>query len=244
LLISAAQPDFRRAVSLLEAHDLPGASEAAQRVLAADPAYVPAIALMARIEMASGDLDGAERRLRAAISAHDSDSTLRFLLGFCLYIKNDFDGALGALSRADASDPNVILYRALSNEGLGREDVAVSLYRRAIAKSKSSEPRLALARLLRKQGDLTGASRLIDEALANAPGSREALYEKGQSFLAAGDAIHAAEFGERALAAPGGAPSEREIRYLLVRAYTKSGDTSRAARHREAFEKLPLPLVR
>jgi tetratricopeptide (TPR) repeat protein len=243
-LIAAVQPDYRQAVTLLEARDLKGAANAARRALAADPAYVPAIALMARIEMASGNLDSAEKRLRSAVAAHKADTGLQFLLGFCLYLGNDFDGALDALARADAADPNVILYRALSNEGLGREQNAVALYRQAIAMTKSSEPRLALARLLRKEGDLNEASRLIDDALGNEPRRRDILYEKGQSLLAAGDAIRAAEFGERALAVRGDVPSEREIRYLLVRAYTKSGDASRAALHRNAFEKLPLSLVR
>jgi len=243
-LVSAAQSDYRQAVRLLEARDLKGAASAAQRALAADPAYVPAIALMARIEMASGNLDGAEKRLRAGVASHGADTSLRFLLGFCLYLRNDFDGALDALSHADSLDPNVILYRALSSEGLGREESAITLYRQAIAMSKSVEPRLALARLLRKEGDLNASAVLIDEAYVTEPASREVLYEKGQSLFAAGDAVHAAEFGEKALAADGEAPSEREIRYLLVRAYTKSGDLSRAAHHREAFEKLPLPLVR
>jgi len=189
-------------------------------------------------------VDGAEKRLRTAVATHSADKVLRFLLGFCLYLRNDFDGALDALALADAADPNVILYRALSNEGLGREQSAVALYRQAIAMTKSSEPRLALARLLRKEGEFNTASRLIDEALANEPGNRDALYEKGQSLLTAGDPIHAAEFGERALTAMGDAPSEREIRYLLVRAYAKSGDAARAARNRAAFERLPLSLVR
>jgi len=244
LLASSARAEYREAVKRLEERDLRGAANAAQRSLSADPSFAPAISLMARIEMASGDLDAASKRLRSGLAAHEGDASIRFLLGFCLYLQNDFEAALETFAPADSSDARVILYRALSNEALGRRETAVSLYLQAIGMSKSAEPRLALARLLRKEGDIGGSARLIDEALANEPESREALYEKGQELLASGNAAQAAQFGERALAAGGDAPSEREIRYLLIRAYLKSGDSANAARHRAAFEKLPQPLVR
>jgi hypothetical protein len=54
----------------------------------------------------------------------------------------------------------------------------------------------------------------------------------------------AAEFGERALTATGPAPTEREIRFLLARAYLKAGSPEIAAKHRAIFESLPMPLVR
>jgi hypothetical protein len=46
------------------------------------------------------------------------------------------------------------------------------------------------------------------------------------------------------LTAAGPAPSEREVRFLLTRAWLKAGDPERAAKHRAIFESLPMPLVR
>jgi outer membrane protein assembly factor BamD (BamD/ComL family) len=59
-----------------------------------------------------------------------------------------------------------------------------------------------------------------------------------------GEYKSAAEFGERALTEAQGGPLERRIRYLLVRAYGKTGNTQAAEKHRAILEKLPMPLVR
>jgi predicted Zn-dependent protease len=80
--------------------------------------------------------------------------------------------------------------------------------------------------------------------LEEAPDSRSVFYEKGQCSFERERYRQAAEFGERALAAPGPAPSEREIRFLLARAYLKAGNRELAAKHRAIFESLPMPLVR
>jgi hypothetical protein len=97
---------------------------------------------------------------------------------------------------------------------------------------------------LRKQGDTAQANKLVEEAFAISPAARDVLYEKGLSLLDSGENLQAVEFGERALRAPGSVPTEREIRFLLIRAWQKAGNAEMAAKQRAIFEKLPLPLVR
>ena len=195
--------------------------------------------------MASGQMETAENLLNSAVAADPRSASARFLLGFCLYLENDFVRARAALGLADQNDARVNLYLALSEEGLGHTDAAVTFYKRALQRDpRNTETHVAYARLLRKLGQSEQAESWIDTALKIAPAARETLYAKGQCLFDRGEYASAAEFGERALVAEGPAPSEREIRFLLARAWVKAGNPERAAKHRAIFESLPMPLVR
>jgi len=242
---SPAAADYRKATELFAKRDLQAAEAAVERSLHTDPHYVPALVLKARLAMISGHLDTARRALEAAVSADPKPTGPRFLLGFCLYLENDFQAARDALALADQNDARVSLYTALSEEGLNHADSAVHYYERALKLDRANvDARVAYARLLRRQGHLDPAESLIDEALKLAPDARNTLYEKGQCLFARGEYLPGAQFGERALAAPGPAPTEREIRFLLARAYLKAGNRELAEKHRAIFESLPMPLVR
>jgi tetratricopeptide (TPR) repeat protein len=244
-LFLAQARDFERATALFAKHDLAGAEAAVDESLYADPRHVPALTLKARLAMISGRMEVARRAIEAAIAADPKQTGPRFLLGFCLYLENDFQRSIDALALADQNDARVNLYTALSEEGLNQTDSAVRYYERSIELDPASaDARVAYARLLRKQAKLDRAESLIDEALRFAPGARNVLYQKGQCRFERGAYAQAAEFGERALAAPGPAPSEREIRFLLTRSYLKTGAREMAAKHRAIFERLPSPLVR
>ena len=249
LVFLLAQPpaarDYQKATELFAKHDLQGADAALDESLQVDPQYVPALVLKARLAMIAGRMDVARRALAAAIAADPKQSGPRFLLGFCLYLDNDFQGARDALARADQDDARVSLYIALSEEGMNHTYAATLYYERSLKLDPvNAEARVAYSRLLRRQGKLDRAEALIDEALKPAPDAREVLYEKGQCRFERGAYAQAVEFGERALAAPGPAPTERQIRFLLVRAYLKAGNRDAAAKHRAIFESLPMPLVR
>jgi Tfp pilus assembly protein PilF len=240
-----AAKDYLRAAELFAKHDLNGAEAAVQDSLRVDPHYVPALVLKARLAMTSGRMDVAQRALEAAIAADPNRREPRFLLGFCLYLENDFQAAMNALALADQADARVTLYRALSEEGLNHTASAIQYYERSLRLDRENEEaHVAYARLLRRQGSLDRAESLIDEALKFAPDARSVLYEKGQCLFELGQYLPAAQFGERALATPGPAPTEREIRFLLARAYLKAGDRDMAAKQRAIFESLPMPLVR
>lgn len=199
----------------------------------------------ARHAMAAGQMEAAESLLNSAIAADPRSASARFLLGFCLYLQNEFERARAALALADQNDARVNLYLALSEEALGHADAAVALYKRALQRdSRNTETHVAYARLLRKLGQAEQAETWIDTALKIAPAAREILYVKGQCLFDRGEYASAAEFGERALATEGAAPSEREVRFLLARAWLKAGNPVLAAKHRAIFESLPMPLVR
>src|SRR5947209_13255824 len=113
-----AATNYQQAAELFTKHDLPGAEAAVEESLHLDPQYVPALALKARLAMIAGRMDVARRALAAAIAEDPKQSGPRFLLGFCLYLDNDFQGARDALARADQDDARVSLYIALSEEGM------------------------------------------------------------------------------------------------------------------------------
>jgi tetratricopeptide (TPR) repeat protein len=224
---------------------------AALLLLLAQPANQPdsksiaALTSKAKQAMAAGDMDSAERSLETAIAAAPKQSYPRFLLGFLFYLKNDFDRARDTLAQADENDPRVALYVAMTEEALNHPEAAVANYERALKLDKTTpEPRVSYARMLRVQGNLTRAEALIEEALKLAPRSPDAQFEKGQCLFDRGEFAKAAEYGEQALAAALGGPLERRIRYLLVRAYGKTGSTQQAEKHRVILEKLPMPMVR
>jgi tetratricopeptide (TPR) repeat protein len=245
LLAQSAIETYQRANALLERRDLEGARAAVEEALRSHPKYVPALILRAKLAANANQLDEAQRSVEAALAVDPAERQARFLLGFVSYLKNDFARARAALAAADANDARVVFYRALTDEALNNTEAAVANYERAIRMDRSSsEPRVAYARLLFAQGRADRAEALIDQALKLSPGSADALYEKGRCLLERGAFAQAADFGERALSSPESAVLERRIRYLLVRAYQKTGDRERAAMHQAAFERLPNPLVR
>lgn len=244
LLAASAADEYRAATHALANNDSAGALAAVASALRTDPRYVPAIALGARIEMIEGRLDASQERLENAIAVLPKEPRLRFLLGLCLYLKNDFAPARDAFAMADQKDADVLLYSALTEEGLNNPEAAKALFERALNVSGRAEVCVAYARMLRTQGEPARAEVLADRALQAEPNSRGALYEKGQALFTRAEWKEAAAIGEKALRASGQAPSEREIRYLLIRAYSRLGNMVEAGRQREAFEKLPLPLVR
>src|SRR5262245_27180494 len=244
-LAQSAVEIYQRANALLDRRDFEGARVAVEEALHADPKMVPALMLRAKLAIHSNQLDDAQKTLETAQAVQPADRAVRFLLGFVFYLKNDFERARAALLVADSNDARVVLYRGLTEEALNHPEDAARNYERAIQLDKSgADPRIAYGRLLLAQGKPDRAETWIDQALKLAPRSVDALYEKGRCLFERGEFAAAVEFGERALAAPDAAALERRIRYLLVRAYTKTGDRESAAKHQAAFERLPNPLVR
>lgn len=246
LLFAQTEPaGYVKAKRAFAAHDFALADTAVREALQENPNYVPALLLEARLSMVEGRMDEAIAALKHAVAEDPGRGEPQFLLGFAYYLQNDFEQAELALAHADQKDGRVLLYRAMSAEGLNRPEAAKDFYKRAIqADARGTDARIAYARLLRKQGDAAQANKLVDEAFAIAPEARDVLYEKGVSLLDSGQYVQAVEFANRALRASGSVPTEREIRYLLIRAWQKAGNAEKAAQERAIFEKLPMPLVR
>ena len=245
LFAQQAPASYSKALQLFAKQDFPGASAALEQTLHENPHYIPGMLLKARLSVVNGQMDQAHATLDRVLEEQPDTREAHFLLGFLYYLENDFDRAETALGASDQNDARVLLYRAMSAEGMNQREAAHHFYQRAIdADPAHSDARIAYARLLRKEGDNVQAAKLIDEALALSPTGRDVLYEKGLSLLEGGEYKEAVSFGERALSALGSVPSEREIRYLLMRAWQKAGNPDMAAKERALFERLPMPLAR
>lgn len=246
LLLAQNEPvGYAKAARAFAAHDFPSAETAVNEALQESPGYVPALLLKAQLSMMQGRMDEAIAGLKRATAEEPARAEPKFLLGFAYYLQNDFEQAEAALAKADQKDARVLLYRAMSAEALNRPDAAGDFYKRAIeADPRGTDARIAYARLLRKEGNTAQANELVKEAIAISPDDRDVLYEKGLSLLESGQYLQAVDFGERALRAPGSVPTEREIRFLLIRAWQKAGNAEMAAKERAIFERLPMPMVR
>src|SRR5215468_1370381 len=94
----AQASDYQKATALFAKHDFAGAEAAVDDSLHADPRYIPALTLKARLAMISGRMDAARRALEVAIAADPKQTEPRFLLGFCLYLENDFQRSKDVLA--------------------------------------------------------------------------------------------------------------------------------------------------
>jgi tetratricopeptide (TPR) repeat protein len=94
---------------------------------------------------------------------------------------------------------------------------------------------LTYSRFLLVLGRPEECEKLISRALTLKPGSRDAHYERARLMLSRGDSREAAVEAERALTLPPPGVADRQIRYLLVRAYGLIGDEKQAQKHAAAL---------
>jgi tetratricopeptide (TPR) repeat protein len=219
----------------------------AQETLAGDPANLNALLLLGRAEMARERYAEARRYFQRAVDAQAASQRARFLLGFCLYVDNEFRDAVPVLreaSRLNPKDAMALLYLALSHQGLAEFAEAKRYFEAAMERSRGAEIRLAYARALMENGEAGAAQTLLRKALELEPQSREVHYEMARWHLEYGAAGAAAAAAELAMQLPGSGTPDRQIHFLLARAYGKLGDAAKAAEHRRAFEAIPPRLIR
>ncbi len=158
-------------------------------------------------------------------------------------MENDLEsvGVAHGLKKArqlSPNDPRAALYLGLTTESLGQMSEAMSLYEEAVrlersARALNAETLLPGARLLLLLGRLDECERWIAQAVKLSPNSRDAHFEFARLLFEKGDADRAALEGELALGLSEGIVTDAAIRYLLIRAYQKSGKPERAAKHAE-----------
>lgn len=234
---------YTRANQLFVEKKFDAALAALEQALAENPRYVPALTLRAKLAMAVARLDVARRDLLLAAEIEPASPYTQFMLGFFYYLENDFKRALPALERARELDPassRTHFYLALSHEGLADAARAIEMYDRALALAEAARQAdtdiwIAYARLLFALGEYSKCLPLIEKALSAEPTSRDAHYERGRLHFQAGEFAAAARAGERALGLASVGTMDRQIHFLLARAYTRSGDSRRAAAHLAKF---------
>lgn len=252
LLSSLASENYERANQLFQRQQFAEAADALDLALKEDPNYVPAWTLRGKIAMAFDRFDMARAAFTKAVRLDPNSAYAQFMLGFFHYVDNDFTKAVAPLetaARLNPKDPRALLYLAMSHEGLAHTDLALSLYQKTIALETASgkpgaETHTAYGRLLFSLGRYDESAEQVARVLAIDPGSRDGHYEQGRLLFEKGEFVAAAAEGEKALEARGAGTTDRQIHFLLARAYARAGNRELADAHREKFEASPMTLRR
>jgi tetratricopeptide (TPR) repeat protein len=197
--------------------------------------------------MGLNQFDVARESFEKAARLEPKSAYTQFLLGFFHYVDNDFDKALGPLQTAlqiKPDDARTHFYIALTFEGLAKPQDAIVHYEKALAIESAPDTHVAYGRLLYSLGHFDAAQKQIKRALAIDVKSRDAHYEQGRLYFEAGNFAEAATEGERAMSLPGIGTSDRQIHFLLGRAYRKLGKAEAADQHLKAFRESGVSLRR
>jgi tetratricopeptide (TPR) repeat protein len=246
------QSNLERAQSLLREGKIDEAQSAVDLAVKENPRSLDALTLQGRVAMARNDFDVARSSFRRAAALAPDTARVQFLLGFFHYVDNDFVQAQPVLERARKlapSDSQIALFLALTYEGLARTQDAETLFKDALvleakAKRSSVETLVAYARMLFSQGRLDEAQAHVARALRENPNSSEALYEQAKLDFERERFPDCITRAHQALQANSEAVTPRQIHFLLSRAYSRMGNTQKAAEHRRLFEAIPPRLIR
>ncbi|MEO7143983.1 MAG: tetratricopeptide repeat protein [Bryobacteraceae bacterium] len=247
-----AVQDYTQANAFFEQQKYGAASEALNRALKEDPNYVPAWTLRGKMAMAFNRFDIARAAFTRAVTLDPGSAYVQFMLGFFYYFDNDFTNAIPPLetaARLNQNDPRPLLYLAMSQDGLAHPDSALALYQKTIeletrVGKPDPETHTAYGRLLSVLGRYEESGRQVARVLELDPESRDGHYELGRLDFQKGDYAGAAAEGEKALAKRGPGTTDRQIHFLLTRAYSRIGKKELANLHRKLFEASPPTLRR
>ena len=196
--------------------------QAADALLAKNPASGEALALLGRARMAQGNLAGAEEALLRATKVAASSPAPWKALSEYHEAKGDLEAAVSALRAGiDAAAGAGELLLALGQIAFRRGDDAEAV--RALERAAESMPATTivlttLALALLRLGNLTQAEQRVREALRLAPASLEALRALGQTLIAQGRLAEARRVLEQAVHLyPSVEPLIVDLARLLVR---------------------------
>ena len=243
---------YRRANLLFQEQKFAEAAEALDQSLKEDPNYMAAWTLRGKIAMAFNRFDIARQAFIKAAALSPGSEYSQFMLGFFYYVDNDFTKAVPALqnaARLDPKDPRPVLYLAMATEGLAQPEAALALYEKtialeAVAGKPNADTHTAYARLLLTLGRQNESAQQVARVLELDPNSRDGHYELGRISFERGNYAEAAAEGEKAFLQKGSGTTDRQIHFLLSRAYSKAGRKDLAELHRKQFEASPATLRR
>lgn len=244
LAASSAMDWYRQANTLFAEGKYQEAGEAIESALRLDPKLVPALTLKAKFAMGFNQFDTARECLLQAVYLAPESAYVQFLLGFFYYVDNDFTKALEPLGKAlemEPGNPRAMFYLAMTKEGLGQGREAIPLYEEtlrleAVQRQPQVDTLVAYARLMYVLGEYEKSEDLAHTALKLDVNSRDVQYELGRLFYEKRDYSAAITHGEKALALAGAGTTDRQIHFLLARAYRKSGNTQKGDEHLQKFQ--------
>ena len=243
---------YQKAVVLFQERQYEQSLTALDEALKLNPRLSSALKLRARLAMAVNRFDLAKASLLQAVEIEPEVAENYFLLGFCYYVDNDFKNALPPLERSRQLMPDnarTHFFLALTLEALARLDDAIASYEQSLKLEKNggeilADTLVAYARLLFTLGRYGESETLIGRALIAAPDSRDVNYEKGRLLYERRAYTEAIGYGKKALERPGAGTTERQIHFLLARAYAKIGQKELSEIHLAKFRASPPTLRR
>jgi protein O-mannosyl-transferase len=192
------------------------AAEAFKKVIARYPESDQALVGLASAQIQSGQLDAAEKSLRAAIAKNERNVEAHKNLGIVLMSRGNLDAARKELERALELRPDHLedqVWLARINMQQGREDDARAWIARArAAHPESSAPLFLEATLAAQHQQFDQSMQLVDQALERNPDDGEALALKGKLHAARGQTNSAKQALGRACEL---LPTNFEVNYNL-----------------------------
>jgi tetratricopeptide (TPR) repeat protein len=163
----------------------------ARSLLEQFPRLVPVQCLAANLARQSGDLDGAERHLDAALAEDPEAPPALAEKGVLAATRDDYTEAARCFRRlidGGHRRPDLLFNLALAEEHLGHYEQAAAAYRETLAVTAEEDPevRARLGGVLAAVGDLEAARAELEAALAADQDCVEALLGMGMMELGAG----------------------------------------------------------
>jgi tetratricopeptide (TPR) repeat protein len=243
---SAGYTAYRHADALFAAKKIPEAVQSLEQALKQDDKLVPALTLYAKIAMTMNRFELARDSLVRALAVDPKAAYAQFLYGLNFYLTNDLVNALPQFRKArqlDPRDARAALYLGMTYESLGQTKEAMMQYEDSVRLNPVADSYLTGARLLYLESRLDECDRWIQKALQLDPASRDAHFEKARLLLRQDHSADAAKEGERALALSGGAVTDIQLHYLLIRAY-RPINPAQADRHADTVRALEAQRLR
>lgn len=192
-----------RGVALMGKKDVAAARQAFEQALALDPAFHPAAASLARLDLAAGNPQAARRRFESVLAANPRSVDAMLGLAALEQVARNEKGAVEWLEKAAKADAKAIAPRALlADHYLARREPqrALTFAREAQAANPDSAQALALLGRVQlaageKDNALTTFSRLVERE----PDSASAFFQLASAQMAADRLGEARKSLERAL---------------------------------------------
>lgn len=205
------------AVARYERKDAAGAIVQLKNALREDPGHLPALALIGRAQLETGDPAGAEEAFTKALQLGIDRSEVAVPMAQALFDQGKYEALLERFpvdSFPPAKRTDLYLLRGHAQKGLGDTKSALRTFEEARRIDPRSAPvLLSYAELLAEVGRRAEAAKIADEAIAAAPDMARLWTLKGSLALAAGDVDGALAAFDRALAAN---PKQADARVARV----------------------------
>ena len=220
-----------------------GAAVALKKAEAVTPLDERSRFTLAMSYVAMGRRAWARPELRTLMQAAPAKALYVYWTARLDYDDGQYAAAVEGFTRAIAMDPGFMKAHdnlGLSYEALGKSDDAVASYETAVRLNRASSapspwPALNLGLLRARQGRLDDADALFRESLRADPGFPQGHYQLGVVLEKGARYDEATKELEEAARRD---PTYPEPQYALARIHRRRGDTERADRALEQFQKL------